>query len=47
MIQSILALKDLNLVGFDIVEVSPPYDASDRTAVLGAKLIREVILLKS
>jgi agmatinase len=38
-------IKHLNIVGFDIVEVSPPYDASDRTAVLAAKIIREVMML--
>ncbi|NTV89156.1 MAG: agmatinase [Clostridiales bacterium] len=35
----------VNLVGFDLVEVSPPYDASDRTAVLAAKLVRDVVLM--
>jgi agmatinase len=40
-------LKDLNIVGFDIVEVSPHYDLSDRTAILAAKIIRDVILMVS
>lgn len=40
----IQALKDFNVVGFDIVEVSPLYDSSDRTAILGAKLAREGLL---
>lgn len=39
--------KPLNLVGFDLVEVSPPYDASDRTALLAAKIIRDVILIST
>jgi len=38
------AMKDLNVVGFDIVEVSPVYDPSDRTPVLAAKLVREGML---
>jgi len=38
-------IKDLNIVGFDIVEVSPPYDQSDRTALLAAKIIREIIII--
>lgn len=38
------ALKDLNVVGFDIVEVSPLYDQSDRTPILAAKLAREGLL---
>ncbi|MDP4093153.1 MAG: agmatinase [Bacillota bacterium] len=45
LIESINLLNGLNIVGFDIVEVSPPYDASDRTAVLAAKIIRDVILM--
>ncbi|MEZ4521601.1 MAG: arginase family protein [Thermomicrobiales bacterium] len=31
------------LVGMEIVEVSPPYDVSDITAILGATVIREVL----
>ncbi|HEX9908407.1 MAG TPA: agmatinase [Thermoplasmata archaeon] len=34
------------LVGFDVVEVSPPYD-NGNTAVLAARMIREVIAVKS
>lgn len=45
LIKSINLLKDLNIVGFDIVEVSPHYDLSDRTAVMAAKIIREIILM--
>lgn len=42
---ALLLLKYENIIGFDMVEVSPPYDHSDRTAVLGAKLVRELILM--
>ncbi|MFZ5989763.1 MAG: agmatinase [Bacillota bacterium] len=45
LIQSINLLKDLNIVGFDLVEVSPHYDPSDRTALLAAKVIRDVIMM--
>ncbi|MDP4181484.1 MAG: agmatinase [Bacillota bacterium] len=45
MLKVVGMFKDLNLVGFDIVEVSPPYDASDRTALLAAKIIRDIILM--
>lgn len=45
LIDSVLLLKNCNIVGADIVEISPPYDHSDRTAVLGAKLIREIMLM--
>jgi len=34
----------LRVVGFDLVEVSPPLDPSGRTAVLAAVLLRETIL---
>lgn len=44
MIQCIGLMKGLNLVGFDLVEVSPPYDSSDRTALLAAKIVRDIIL---
>ncbi len=37
-------LKSLNVVGFDVVEISPPYDTADITAILGAKIIREALL---
>jgi agmatinase len=35
----------LNIVGFDLVEVSPPYDPSSITAILGAKLVRDLLFL--
>lgn len=44
LIEAINLLCPMNIVGFDIVEVSPPYDDSDRTALLAAKIIREIIL---
>jgi len=37
-------LGDLRVVGVDLVEVSPPYDPSGRTAVLAATIAREAIL---
>ncbi len=37
-------LGQLTVVGLDVVEVSPPYDPSGRTAVLAAIIIREAIL---
>jgi guanidinobutyrase len=33
----------LNLVGADLVEVSPPYDSSGNTALLGANLLYEML----
>lgn len=43
-IKAIHALQGLNIVGFDLVEVSPATDSSERTALLAAKLVREAIL---
>jgi agmatinase len=36
----------IDLVGFDLVEVSPPLDPSGRTVVLAAKLIREFLIAR-
>jgi guanidinobutyrase len=35
--------RGLNLVGADLVEVSPPYDPSGNTALLGANLLYEML----
>lgn len=43
-IMAVHLLGELDIVGFDLVEVSPLYDPSDRTALLAAKLIREAIM---
>jgi agmatinase len=37
-------LSCLNVVGVDIVELSPPLDHGDVTAILVAKLVREILL---
>jgi len=39
----IRALKGLNIVGCDLVEVSPPYDTSGNTALTGANLMFELL----
>jgi len=33
-----------NIIAFDLVEICPPYDPSQVTALLGAKIIREALL---
>jgi len=43
-IRAIHALGQLDIVGFDLVEVCPQMDFSERTAILAAKLVREGIL---
>ncbi len=39
------ALKGLNLVGMDVVEVSPPYDHAEITALAGATVALEMLCL--
>lgn len=39
----IRALKGLNIVGCDLVEVSPPYDTSGNTALTGANILFELL----
>ena len=39
----IRAFKGLNIVGADLVEVSPPYDTSGNTALTGANLLYEML----
>ena len=41
--QLIRALNGLNIVGCDLVEVSPPYDTSGNTALTGANLLYELL----
>ncbi len=41
---AIYKLPPVNVVGFDVVEVSPPYDPSGITQMLGAKIVRELML---
>lgn len=42
-IRAIHLLREVNVVGFDLVEVCPQMDFSERTAILAAKLVREGI----
>jgi agmatinase len=44
LISALLDLASLNIVGFDMVEISPPYDIADNTSILGAKILREALL---
>ena len=44
LLAGLLQFSELNIVGFDLVEISPPYDQGDITAILGAKIIREALL---
>ncbi|MBY5932767.1 agmatinase [Tateyamaria omphalii] len=42
-LQLIRALRGLNIVGCDLVEVSPPYDTSGNTALTGANILYELL----
>lgn len=44
-LQTIRALRGINVVGMDLVEVSPPFDHAEVTALLGATLAYEMICL--
>lgn len=41
---AISRMAELNVVGFDLVEVAPTLDASEQTQILAAKLVREALL---
>lgn len=40
---AVVKMGQLNVVGFDLVEVSPHYDISDKSSLLAAKIVREAI----
>lgn len=42
-LEIIRGCKGLNLIGGDLVEVSPPYDTTGNTALLGANLLYEML----
>ena len=39
-----IADSSINVVGCDLVEVAPPYDPTDQTAIAASKFIREMLL---
>lgn len=41
--QMLRGLKGLNLIGADVVEVSPPFDATGNTALVGATMMFEIL----
>jgi len=44
-LELVRCLRGINLVGCDLVEVSPPYDSQEITSLLGANLIYEMLCL--
>lgn len=45
LLSAVLKLKDLNIVGADINELSPPYDPSGISVAAACKLLREMLLM--
>ncbi|MEH6825401.1 MAG: agmatinase [Motiliproteus sp.] len=45
--RAVRGLRGLNLIGADLVEVSPPFDPSGATALVGATLMWEMLCLMS
>jgi arginase family enzyme len=45
MLQMVRSLSEFHVVGFDLVEVSPPYDHVDITSILAANLAFEFLSL--
>ncbi|MFA6947530.1 MAG: agmatinase, partial [Eubacteriales bacterium] len=45
LLAAILKLSALNIVAADVVELSPPYDASGSSTAVACKLIRELLLV--
>jgi agmatinase len=46
-LEIIRGLAGLDIVGFDLVEVSPPYDHAEVTALAGATIVYELICLEA
>lgn len=44
-LHSLTLMKDLHMIGFDIVEVSPPNDINGITSALAAGLVRECLIM--
>lgn len=42
-LEIIRGLRDLNIIGYDVVEVSPPYDPTNVTSIAAAGLMQEFI----
>ena len=45
MLQFVRGLRGTNLIGFDLVEVSPPFDSANITSILAANLVFEFLSL--
>jgi len=43
LLTAVVELARLNIVGLDLVEVSPPHDHSEITSIVAAKAVREAV----
>ena len=46
-LQVLRGIADMNVVGFDVVEVSPAYDSAQITALAGASLALEFLYMRA
>ena len=46
-LEAVRSLGDVDLVGMDVVEVSPPYDVAEITALAAATLAHDFICLRA
>ncbi len=45
LMEILYSLKGKNIVGTDLVELSPPYDSQGNSAIVAAKILREMLLI--
>lgn len=45
LLDAVLSLKTLNIIGADVVELAPDYDASGVSTAVASKIIRELIMV--
>ena len=44
--ERLMLFKDVNLVGLDLVELSPPYDPSGCSTAVALKILRELLIMR-
>lgn len=45
LLDAVMKLKEINIVGLDMNELSPPYDTSGVSTAVACKLLREILLM--
>jgi len=46
LLESLMLFQNVNLVGLDLVELSPPYDPSGCSTAVALKILRELLIMK-